>query len=214
MPVFPDSKSIFVHINKCAGTSRGDLFFSKGQRNPTNLYGGVDKNGFNRYGESGALHHLSAKNVKIALGDDVFNQYFKFTFVRDPWRRAVSQYCYTKSRPDIQRWIGVQKGFSFIEYLKAILKCPNHVQFQPQHKFIYNDGKLFVDFVGRLESMNADIKTLCGFLKIPVPKFIPNANSRPPKDYRLFYGAQEESLVLEKYSKDFELLNYSKELKK
>ena len=65
--------------------------------------------------------------------------------------------------------------------------------------------------MGRLESMNQDIETLCGFLKVPVPKVIPTANSRPPKDYRLFYGPEEECLVLEKYSKDFELLNYSKD---
>lgn len=213
MPIFHDSKSIFVHITKCGGTTVEQLFFPTEQKKPDNLWAGIGRAGFNKYGESGGLQHLSAQTIKQAVAKKTFEEYFKFTFVRDPWSRAVSQYFYTKGREDLQKWIGLKKNFSFADYLRGILDSPNHVQFQPQHEFIYNDGKLLVDFVGRLENIKEDINHICRVLEIPLPSSIPQANGRP-RDYKIRYGPEEKKLVLKKYEKDFELLDYSPQLTK
>ena len=65
-------KCIFVHIIKTGGTSIDKLF-------------------------RGRTGHKFAKNYKKDVGNKKWNNYFKFTFVRNPWDKMVSQYfLYTK----------------------------------------------------------------------------------------------------------------------
>ena len=65
-------KFIFIHINKCGGTSIDEHF--------TENFKDTQK-------------HLSTK-----LNPNEFDNYFKFTFVRNPWDRVVSFYHYQLKR--------------------------------------------------------------------------------------------------------------------
>lgn len=66
---FDESKSIFVHIPKCAGVSINKSLYG-------NLAGG----------------HTTFDEYIIIFEPKCIENYFKFTFVRNPWDRVVSAY--------------------------------------------------------------------------------------------------------------------------
>ena len=45
----------------------------------------------NKY-QTGGLQHLLAWQVREEVGCEVFNDYCKFVFVRNPWGRIASQF--------------------------------------------------------------------------------------------------------------------------
>lgn len=93
----------------------------------------------NKY-QTGGLQHLMAKHIKVEVSPEIFNSYFKFTIVRNPWDKAVSQFCYTKSkRPDLLKLLNLSDKSSFKEYLCSIAE-KNHVQWEEQYKFIIEGG--------------------------------------------------------------------------
>ncbi|HSH75802.1 MAG TPA: sulfotransferase family 2 domain-containing protein, partial [Longimicrobiales bacterium] len=70
---FDDRRCIFVHIPKCAGFSVARSLFG-------NLAGG----------------HLTVRKYQMIYRRREFSEYFKFTFVRNPWDRVVSAFFFLK----------------------------------------------------------------------------------------------------------------------
>jgi len=70
---FDRHRCIFVHIPKTGGVSISKSLFG-------NLAGG----------------HMTIERYKIIFTKDEFDQYFKFTFVRNPWDRLVSAFTFLK----------------------------------------------------------------------------------------------------------------------
>lgn len=159
--ISPKHKTIFVHVPKVAGQSietvfledvgldwstRGELLLRVKRS---------DEKGPHR------LAHLMARDY-VALGytnAETFDAYFTFTFVRHPYARALSLYHYL----GYSRIISVR---SFIDKVLAKKVASGHFFFIPQHDYAYDEkGKLLVDFVGKLERIDEDIKTVfrhCG----------------------------------------------------
>jgi hypothetical protein len=110
------------------------------------------------------LAHLKAGEY-VTLGHlpaEQFQSYFKFSFVRNPWDRIVSEYKYRRYPVKID----------FKTYLFKHLPAPGwtdtYCHIIPQHDFLYDEtGKLLVDFVGRYETLQADFDTVCTQVGIP-----------------------------------------------
>tara|TARA_B100001093_G_scaffold519468_1_gene608622 strand:- start:343 stop:1014 length:672 start_codon:yes stop_codon:yes gene_type:complete len=222
MPLLRKYKSIFIHIPKCGGSSVESVLFPEEDRLPNNLWMGIGlgKNpeyclsglGFrNQYGITGGLQHLPAKTIKRVVDKNLFDSYFKFCFVRNPYERAVSQFFYSKNfRSDLCEWIDLpQNGeFSFTDYLNAIISSPTHVQFQPQCDFIFEGPNLLVDFVGRVDNFQEDFDFICNMIDIPSKK-IPHANKSNNLHYRDMYSLSDKRLVEKIYECDIDFLKYS-----
>jgi hypothetical protein len=109
------------------------------------------------------LAHLSAAEyVNCGYMDQAeFDAYFKFSFVRNPWSRILSEY----------RYRNYFHHRSFKDFVLNKMPRPGfgdkyrHVM--PQYEMLHDQkGKLLVDFVGRYETLQADFEQVCARLGI------------------------------------------------
>lgn len=139
---FNETKSIFVHIPKAAGTSVSNA-----------LYGG-------RQGHHTALAYKKANPSKFA-------EYYKFTITRNPWDRLASTYHYLLKSPHAEdrNWAknNIEKYSSFESFVINWLSSESIYSWKhllPQTYFVYENKKIIVDNIFKLESLSADFETL------------------------------------------------------
>jgi hypothetical protein len=165
-------RCLFVHVPKTAGVSIEYVFLrlvglTWKTRAPLLLRGNDDvglgppRLAHLKAGEYVARGHLTAAQ---------FQSYFKFSFVRNPWDRIVSEYKYR----------GYPARIDFKTYLFRHLPAPGwtdaYYHIIPQYDFLYDEaGTLLVDFVGRYESLQADFDKVCVRVGIP-PTPLPRVN--------------------------------------
>ena len=204
-------RCIFVHIPKTGGTSVEDAIWGSdwSKRTPEELWMGLVRPGFNKY-QSGGMQHLLASQIREEVGSDRFESYFKFSFVRNPWDKAVSQFLYLKTRPDLRKVMGVRPWTSFRKYLRILKKHhQRHVQSFEQWRFICNeDGKLLVDFLGRFETLEEDFQKVAEIIKLSDTSLPHSMKSKKRKPYADYYDAKSIDLISEIYARDIELFNY------
>tara|TARA_B100001093_G_C26853639_1_gene1026296 strand:+ start:1592 stop:2152 length:561 start_codon:yes stop_codon:yes gene_type:complete len=177
------NKFIFIHIPKCGGNSIKSPLGIKGH------------------------HHSAISEKKYSNHMD----YFKFTFVRNPWDRFLSAYSYLKAggfgnKLDLNLKQKIESYDSFEEF---ILKAPflTYLHFEPMFKLIQIDGEDRMDFIGRVENYQEDFDIICD--KIGVPrKELPHTNKSKHKHYTEYYNDQTRKLIAQFYSKDVDYFGY------
>lgn len=101
-----------------------------GERTEADLWMGFISRYRNRY-QTGGVQHLLARQIREEVGAEVFESYFKFTFVRNPWDKAVSQFASMRDRADLRELIGMASDASLSEYLQ-LTERHGHVQWERQ----------------------------------------------------------------------------------
>ena len=164
---------LFVHIPKAAGQSIESVFVERAgltwqKRAPLLLRPNTDSSkGPPR------LAHLTAQEY-VDLGYVTQREYqnlFKFSFVRNPWARLVSEYNYRRSHGDIDYQQGF-KYFLFNRFPKPssdnYLTGKDHYRhIMPQVEFLYDgNGNCLVDFIGKFENLQADFNQVCAALSL------------------------------------------------
>jgi len=202
-------KLIFVHIPKCGGTSIESLIWKDHERNEKNLWMGFLDKYYNKY-QTGGLQHLKALQIRHHIGRKKFNQYFKFSLVRNPYARSVSQFRYMKKREDLRNFIGLNIDDTFLAYLRKI-HSRSHVQWEQQVSFLYDYyGNCLMDFVGRLEDINGLIDCLNSRTNLPPIKKIPHLNnSDSAYNYKKHFCQESREIVEDLYKEDIDILGYS-----
>ena len=233
-------KSIFIHIPKTGGMSIEKAFlnslglsFHNGQNHSLLLSYNTDPS----QGPP-SLAHLAASDYveKSYLTDELFNSYFKFTIVRNPWSRMVSIYKHF----DYHRYMTFEK---FLEFQLPVLQEKRGYFVMPQVRYIFDDnGNKLVDFIGKFETIQRDFEcvrknistSVCSLEHInksPIPhnwysrwnlKFVGDKLWKSPKvlthisltskqysNYREYYSSHTKLKVEEIYREDIETFNYS-----
>lgn len=151
-----------------------------------------------------AGQHFTAQEIRNQMPDRAFEEAFKFTFVRNPWDWQVSNYAYALQTPAHGQHEIIRKLGSFDAYIRYQYE----EQAPSQSSFILSDaGEEIVDFVGRLETMQADFQTVCK--KIGVAAELPFLNtSKRRKDWRSYYTDETRSLVAKLFEEDIERFGY------
>ena len=192
-------KFIFIHIPKCAGISI-ELFLNG------SFY--VEWDEVNKIW----MQHATASQIKDLYVKN-YEDYFSFTFVRNPWSRAVSDYFWLKRtckfKGSLKNFLLLKGGFD-----TPRLSYPHLDRFGrgdhiiPQSDFVLDaNGKRMVDFIGRFENLQEDFDIICDKIGIPKQQ-LPHRNGGNHKNYIKYYNKETRQLVAKKYAKDIEYFNY------
>jgi hypothetical protein len=150
--------------------------------------------------------HLSLQQVRPYLGEDAFNSYFKFAFVRNPFDRFVSYCAFMLRGGDaFQRQPrNVMRHFLFRE------PPEQHILFQSQASLLVDkDGRtLLSDSVGRVEDMQGSYDAICAHIGFP-SRPLDRVNGSSHGDYRLYYDQALIDGVAARYALDLELFGYT-----
>jgi len=132
--IWKKNKIIFIHIPKCGGTSIENSInlIEKG------MYWGNNRVIAKRINFFYELQHMPYSSY-LKLVKDI-NKFYTFSFVRNPFDRAISLYKDTKyKRGDLKKKLNLKNNFNFNEFLKKI-KNSNHIHHKNQ-TFFLNDKK-------------------------------------------------------------------------
>lgn len=152
-------KCIFVHIPKVAGQSIENIFLSLHnltwkQRDSLLLRHNLKP----EIGPERLAHLTASEYINYRyITQDKFNSYFKFSFVRNPWDRFVSEF----------KFRGFDKNYSFKDFVlrglpKKDLYSDAYRHIIPQYQYLYDDkGNQLEDFVGRFENLQSDFDVIC-----------------------------------------------------
>ena len=125
---------------------------------------------------------------------EVFEKYFKFAFVRNPWDWQVSWYHFIVQNREHHEHEAVTNLGSFAEFLRWRIDHP----VWHQKDFITDEsGKEIVDFVGKFENVQADFAHV--WAASGVRARLPHLNQSRHADYRKDYS-DRACLLLEQYS--------------
>lgn len=171
----------------------------------------------------GLWKHASAAVVRNVIGEDIFNDYFKFAFVRNPLDRTASFYTFIKklistcppeNLPVIEKW-PIVDALRETSTFSQFIRHPSFVE-PPMFRLVTaapeDRNRLLVDFVGKVENFNTDIATVLERIGIdPLPEIESKNTSRADGQTFLDFYTTEDDLyvVYEKYKHDFDLFGYS-----
>lgn len=148
--------------------------------------------------------HISLQQVRPFLGEEAFDTYFKFAFVRNPFDRFVS-YCAFMTR---ETGAFDKDPQQVMRKMLFELRPMHHILFQPQHGFVTDeDGRLLSDYIGRVENMQASYDEVCNRIGIPSAA-LGQANSSKRGEYRDYYDKVLIDGVANLYARDLELFGY------
>ncbi|MDM8553372.1 sulfotransferase family 2 domain-containing protein [Desulfococcaceae bacterium HSG7] len=152
--------------------------------------------------------HKHAKAYEIKKKLDIFDSYYKFTFVRNPFDFLVSLYFYIL-QAKYHRHHDVVNNMNFLEFLKwYIANNPPH-----QIDFVTDpySGKRLVDYIGRFETLEKNLATIQERLGLKMAISVEHKNrsfKRKRKDYNFFYDEESVSLVGKYFQTDLNMLGY------
>ena len=148
--------------------------------------------------------HSSAREIIKIIGADVWNNYYKFCFERNPWDRVISYYYFISNERRL-RGKSMPSLSEFIDSGGA----------QPLKKYgIENymiDGKIVVDRVCLYENMELELETVCNRLGIPEKLVLPRAKGNLRTDrrhYREILGDKDRDKIAKLFADEIALFGY------
>lgn len=168
--------------------------------------------------------HVTLEEQQRQSGRTMFEQYYKFAFVRNPYSWLVSNYffCggihvpYHRDKRELMRlsetpslvkhWLKDHKSITtFKQWLKWYVE---HVRGTQLEMICDSTGLVAVDFVGKLETIDQDFDQVCDKLGLARVR-LPHVNRTKHKHYMEYYDHECRDIVQEHYAKDLECFGYT-----
>jgi hypothetical protein len=194
---------IFIHLWKTAGTSVRRALDPYVEGRWRRRVAGVTRRLGLPFPRTDPIH-LAAPEVRERVGPEVYDRYFAFGFVRNPWDWQVSLYHWTLAHPEHFQHDFVRQLGGFDPYIRW--RVEKEVRLE-QTFFADAEGRLLVDYVGRIETLQDDFAEICRSIGLPAVT-LPHANASRPRDYRTFYTDETRELVAQTFADDIALFRY------
>ena len=201
-------KFIFIHINRCGGTAIAKALLPYLDAKDVILgYTPQFEKISEKNKEKGYLwKHSRAIEVRKILGENVWDNYFKFSFVRNPYDRIVSTYHWwiengENYRPDITKKIA---AISFRAYLSS-----RYFYIKPCGYYIDDgNGNIIVDFIGKFENINEDFGKICNNIGFPIIGLTRQNLSRRSYNRNYYNNYKAKQIISNRFRKDIEFFGY------
>jgi hypothetical protein len=157
----------------------------------------------------------------VDLGSAEFEDYFKFSVVRNPWERVLSCYNDKFTRPvdhgKTRNWrqpLGVllqDRQFGFEDFVSFISRIPNshsdrHWVSQSTCLFTPSDQQL-VNYIGRFENIQEDIKEISKLAGVNFVLKHLNPSEKTQQTSEMI-DSRIDRLIRDRYSEDIQQFGY------
>ncbi len=209
MPLSHKHKTILVHVPKTAGTSMEYVLGMHGPVHDVGMRQGAGRSVRSEHNLFGSdRQHYTALQLRQKLGKTLFEQYFVFAFVRNPWARVVSDAAWANGASLKKKEPLTQANFEHYVQRLQRMNINQRSHTRPQYRYVCDrDGKSIVDFVGHYEKLDEDWAQVCARLNIQ--KALPQRMQSTHHAYRQYYTPQTRAIVARLYAKDIALFGYT-----
>jgi hypothetical protein len=178
---------VFIHINKTGGTSIISIT-GKAYRK-----------------------HLTVKDVIKYVGQKKWDKVYKFTVVRNPWAKVVSQY---KFRTKTNKSKLGDRPLSFKDWVIKVFVEKDKFYYGgrpllyiPQVEWLKDrNDKIDIDRVLRFENLNEEFKEVAEI--VGISPNLPHLNSTKKADYRDFYDKETKQIIDNWFAEDILTFGY------
>lgn len=172
-------------------------------------------------------NHMPARKIRALVGHSIWNEYFKFTVVRNPFDKLVSAFFFFASSPGLMPRLALLRPRRLRSIVSAIAPVlgrddgetienfrawVRHAKLPQDRQLYCIDGEESVDFFIRYEDLAAGIEAICGRVGLPfepgrLPAFKSEFRNRriPLKD---FYDRATLQVVCRQYAWEIKRFDY------
>ena len=203
-----EKKTIFIHLPKNGGSYIAEIlskyygfknyylqrpdhaFFCRGKDHS------VDKHENKIHGT--LIYYKTSPYINKLMGMDKnkWNNYYIFTFIRNPYDRIVSgwNYCNRYNIP-FKKYLLLENTVNSYDYWHVFMTQTRHL--------IDTNGKIRIDYIGHMENMEYDLSIVLNNLGLNIihKPFI--KNSKTHSKYDTYYDDETYSFVEEIIKEDF-----------
>jgi len=192
MPYNDHLKTVFLHIPKTGGTTVKRLLGIRqfNSENPEVIP---------------SPQHLTCALLRTEMGCEKYDSYFKFTFVRNPWSRLVSEYFWRQSVPKRRLAMSFPE---FTEYAAGIAISGRFCErrfddhFIPQIEYTRDVNRIY-----RFEQFAQGVMSAASLLGLDIEE-VPEKPARRHDNYWEYYDAASRARVARVYQDDIDAFGY------
>ena len=178
----------------------------------------------------GLEKHSTAREIINVVGENLWDEYFTFSFVRNPLSRMTSLYKWTLKRvrqwgwkryarhiikpsrwkldfwdrPHVKAYLDTKSFSGFIRHPRL---CESKM-FKPQYEFLVREGKIDIDYVGKVESLQSDFAKICSHVGIEAE--LPHKNPSPSTSATEVYTRKDVRYIEREFESDYKAFGYTK----
>lgn len=184
------------------------------------------------YKDKGFFNHISPEEIKKKIGNRTWNNYYKFTVVRNPWDQTISRYWWEKRTKVTEKQITIKKLILNFFNPKAYKFIISRIWNKKNKTNSFNDfinafdkkwtntlyyfdkkGNPICDFYIMYENLDKDYEKACNHLGIPYEKLpkTKNKQRKNKKNYSEYYNKATRKKVYNLFKKEIDFFNYKYE---